>query len=449
MSPRRILALAIALALLTACASSGQRTPGPTTGGQPGGPATSSPTPGSLPTAGPTAPGDSPAGGTPPGSPGTPATPDAPGSPDTPAASPFDPAAVSLAFEPFASGMGALTYLTHAGDGSGLLYAVEQAGVVRVLERDGSLRSQPLLDLTDRVRAGGEQGLLGLAFHPAYADNGRLFVNYTDHNGDTVVAEFRRSAEAVADPATERIVLRVEQPFRNHNGGMVVFGPDGYLYVSLGDGGGGGDPLEAGQDLGTLLGKILRIDVDGGQPYVVPADNPFVGRQEAQPEIWVWGLRNPWRMSFDRETGALLIADVGQSSWEEVNLQPAGAGGLNFGWNITEGPDCYRADSCDTAGLTAPLAWYASHGGQCAVVGGYAYRGVEFPGLAGAYFFADHCSGLVWAFDMASALASGQAEVFEMGSAGLRPSAFGEDEEGELYLVGHSGEVLRIAARPR
>jgi glucose/arabinose dehydrogenase len=265
------------------------------------------------------------------------------------------------------------------------------------------------------------------------------------------VSEFARLAEAQADPASERVLFSLEQPFANHNGGMVVFGPDGYLYISLGDGGAGSDPLGAGQDLGVPLGKILRVDVDAGgqEPYAIPPDNPFVDREGARPEIWAWGLRNPWRLSFDLATGALVIADVGQKRWEEINVQPAGGGGRNYGWSIMEGPECFGADSCDAAGLIMPVAWYPLGGGQCAAVGGYTYRGSQFPALTGAYLFADYCSGLVWALDLATALERGQAEAHEVASAGLRPSAFGEDEEGELYLVGHGGEILRISARPR
>ena len=354
-----------------------------------------------------------------------------------------------LSFEPFAAGLGNLTFLTHAGDGTGLLYAVEQAGVVRVVERDGSVRPQPLLDISDRVSAGGERGLLGLAFHPDYAQNGRLFVHYTDADGNTAVSEFSRVAEAQADPASERRIFSLEQPFGNHNGGMLAFGPDGYLYISLGDGGGAGDPLGAGQNLATPLGKILRIDVDGEEPYAIPPDNPFVGQEGARAEIWAWGLRNPWRLGFDRASGALVIADVGQGQWEEINVQPAGAGGRNYGWNVMEGPECFADASCASSGLIPPAASYPLGGGQCAVVGGYTYRGSQYPALNGAYLFADHCSGLLWAFDLATALDGGQVIAPEVGSAGLRPSSFGEDEEGELYLVGHGGEILRITARPR
>jgi glucose/arabinose dehydrogenase len=366
-----------------------------------------------------------------------------------PTAQAFDPESVEVSFEPFASGLEALTYLTHAGDGSGRLYILEQRGTIRVLESDGSLRAQPFLDIADRISAGGERGLLGLAFHPAFAENGRLFVNYTDRNGHTVVAEYLRAGADEADPASERILLNIEQPFPNHNGGMLAFGPDGFLYIATGDGGSGGDPFGSGQDPSSLLGAILRLDVDSGDPYGIPSDNPFVDDSSARPEIWAWGLRNPWRFSFDRRTGALFIADVGQGAWEEINAEAAGEGGRNYGWNIMEGPDCFGSSDCDQNMLAPPVAWYARADGNCAVSGGYVYRGEDFPRLDGAYLWADYCSGRVWALDSGAALANGQAELAELGSSGLNPSSFGEDESGELYLVGLGGEVVRVTARDR
>ena len=426
----RLLALLALTTLLAACAEANTTPPPPTS-------LAPSPSPSTPPAT--VAP-----------SPPTSSVPASPGVSPQPSPGPtFDPQAITLAFEPFAAGFGALTFLTHAGDGSGLLYAVEQAGVIRVLEPDGSPHSAPFLDISERVTAGGERGLLGLVFHPAFASNGRLFVNYTDRNGDTVVSEFARSGEGQADAGSERVLLSVGQPFGNHNGGMIAFGPDGNLYVSLGDGGGGGDPTGAGQDLSTLLGALLRIDVDSEQPYSVPADNPFLATEGARPEIWAWGLRNPWRFSFDRGSDALVIADVGQGAWEEINFEPTGSGGRNYGWNIMEGPECFGAQECDTSGLTMPVAWYPRGGGQCAVIGGYVYRGEQFPELAGGYLFADYCSGMIWALDSATALSARQATAHEVGSAGLRPTAFGEDENGELYLVGGNGEILRIIARPR
>ena len=361
---------------------------------------------------------------------------------------PFDPATLSLRLAPFASGFEALTFLTHAGDGSGRVYVTEQVGRIWLLEADGTRLSEPFLDIRSRISAGGERGLLGLAFHPTHADNGRLYVSYTDVNGDSVVAEYGRASETAADPASERIVLTIDQPFGNHNGGMIAFGPDGYLYIGTGDGGGGGDPLGAGQDLRTMLGKILRIDVDGGEPYAIPADNPYVGAADALPEIWAFGLRNPWRFSFDRELGTLFIGDVGQGSWEEVNAAAAGSAGLNYGWNRFEGPECFSG-SCDPADLTMPVASYAHAGEHCSITGGYAYRGALHPTLVGAYLLADYCSGVVWALDADAAAEGGELALHEMTRADIRPSSFGEDEAGELYLVGGSGEILLIGAESR
>jgi glucose/arabinose dehydrogenase len=372
-----------------------------------------------------------------------PATEPTDGPPASPPTEPTDPPPV--AFERLADGLGNLTFLTHAGDGSGRLFVVEQRGVVRILASDGQLADEPFLDIADRVSAGGERGLLGLAFHPDFRDNGRFFVNYSDTNGDNVIAQFQASEDR--SPELVRDVLRIEQPFGNHNGGMLAFGPDGYLYISSGDGGGAGDPLQAGQDRSTLLGKLLRIDVDA-EPYAIPPNNPFAdGADGARPEIWAYGLRNPWRLSFDRESGALFIADVGQDRWEEVNVEPAGEGGRNYGWNVMEGPECFRQSDCDTSGLAMPVAWYPT-GNDCAITGGYVYRGAEIANLTGFYLFSDFCSGTVWALDAGEALRASElpVPVYELGSSGINVTAFGEDEAGELYLVGAGGEILRVVA---
>ncbi|HWH24928.1 MAG TPA: PQQ-dependent sugar dehydrogenase, partial [Candidatus Limnocylindria bacterium] len=362
----------------------------------------------------------------------TPASPGpAPTAEPTPVTGSFDPA-LALEFEPFAEGLGALTYLAHAGDGSGRLYALEQEGRVRLLEPDGSVRPEPFLDITDRVRAGGERGLLGLAFHPDYASNGRLFVHYTDRAGDTVVAEFSRASPSAADPASERVLLAIDQPFGNHNGGMIDFGPDGRLYVATGDGGSAGDPLAAGQDPNTPLGKLLRLDVDDPAPAA---------------EIWALGLRNPWRFSFDPPAGTLWIADVGQNRWEEVNVAPVDAAGLNYGWSLMEGPDCFRTSDCDTTGLELPVAWYPTQSPHCAITGGYVYRGSQ-TGMYGAYLFSDYCSGTIWAIDAAAAASGEPVEPIEVGQSNLNVTSFGQDEAGELYLVGHDGTILLVTARP-
>jgi glucose/arabinose dehydrogenase len=325
--------------------------------------------------------------------------------------------------------------------------------VIHVGDPEGAFVPEPFLDISDQVDFDGERGLLGLALHPDFTNSHRFFINYIGNDGDTVVSEFRRIPGcACADPASERVLLRIEQPFGNHNGGALAFGPDGMLYVSTGDGGSAGDPLDAGQDLATLLGKILRIDVDAAEPYAIPADNPFVGTAGARPEIWAYGLRNPWRISFDRQTGDQFIADVGQERWEEVNAQPAGTGGQNYGWRIMEGPECFDPpQDCDTTGLTMPAAWYPLNA-ECAVMGGYVFRGPDIPDLVGGYLFADYCSGNVWAIDAALAIraAQGEAEIplpiHDLGNAGIAVTGFGEDEVGRLYLVGAGGEVLRVVA---
>ncbi|MDP8903700.1 MAG: PQQ-dependent sugar dehydrogenase [Chloroflexota bacterium] len=373
-------------------------------------------------------------------------TPTLPGTPTPTASAP----PVELVLEPFADGLDALTFITHAGDGSGRLYALEQAGRIRIIGGDGTVHEAPFLDISDRVRAGGELGLLGLAFHPRYAENGRLFVNYTDTAGDTVVSEFARATETAAEPASERVILAFDQPFTNHNGGWVAFGPDGMLYISTGDGGGAGDPLGAGQDTTTLLAKMLRIDVDSATDtrYAIPADNPFTGQDGVRPEIWAFGLRNPWRASFDRQTGDLFIGDVGQRTWEEISVAPAGTGGQNYGWNVMEGPECFRSAECDTSGLTPPVAWYPTRAdGGCAITGGYVYRGQALPGFGGTYFFADYCSGILWSLDAAAALAGGQTEPRELMATDLSISSFGEDEQGELYAVDHGGRIVRFSGR--
>jgi glucose/arabinose dehydrogenase len=330
------------------------------------------------------------------------------------------------------------------------MYAVGQYGVISVVSADGSIQEQAFLDIDARVKSGSEQGLLGLAFHPDYQSNGRFFVNYTDLNGDTVVSEFARAGTAgavVADAGSERILLTIDQPFANHNGGMIAFGADGYLYIGMGDGGSGGDPLGNGQAPTTLLGKMLRIDVDSGDPYGIPADNPFVDGP-ALPEIWSLGLRNPWRFSFDRETGAMFIGDVGQGSREEVDAEAAGAGGRNYGWNIMEGDICFLTVPCDNSGLTMPVAVNDRSRGECAITGGYVYRGALYPELTGAYVFSDYCTGTLWALDAQVAVDDGTAEAFQLGESGFQVSSFGEDESGELYLVNLHGEIYRLVLAP-
>ena len=327
------------------------------------------------------------------------------------------------------------------------LFVVEQAGRIRIV-RDGSLLGAPFLDIASRVGSGGERGLLGLAFHPRYADNGRFFVNYTDRSGDTHVAEFHASSNAdAADPASERTLLFVRQPFANHNGGGLAFGNDGRLYIGLGDGGAGGDPLGNGQNLGVALGKMLRIDVDSANPYAVPPDNPFVSSANAFREIWAYGLRNPWRFSFDRATGDLYIGDVGQNAREEVDVGLASRrGGENYGWNIMEGTRCFQPDSgCNTAGLTLPVLEYATGAEGCAVTGGYVYRGCRMPGYQGTYFYGDYCKGFIRSFRLQNGQANERRDWTSTVGRGVDLiSSFGVDGDGEILIVDHDGEVYRI-----
>ena len=342
-----------------------------------------------------------------------------------------------------ATGLTQPLYAVHAGDGSRRLFVVEQSGVVRIL-RDGRLLPAPFLDIRRRVISGGELGLLSVAFHPRYASNGRFFVNYTSNLGNlrTVIAEYRVSAgnPDVAD-STERVLLEIAQPFRNHNGGLNLFGPDGMLYIGMGDGGSGGDRFNNGQRLDTLLGKLLRIDVDGGEPYRTPADNPFLGRGTARGEIWAYGLRNPWRFSFDRGTGRLFLADVGQNAWEEVDLIERGQ---NYGWNVMEGAHCFNPPTdCNTAGLRLPIAEYGRAMG-CSITGGYVYRGSRIRDLVGRYLFGDYCSGRLWTLTEA---APGRWMMTQLLETGLSISSFGEDQDGEVYIVDHSGSIHVITGR--
>ncbi len=350
--------------------------------------------------------------------------------------------AAAQQLEPIADGFVQPLGITHAGDGSQRLFVVEQRGTVRVVE-DGRLQQQPYLDISDSTRAQGERGLLGLAFHPEFATNGRLFIHYTDLGGDTVLSELRADPAAApsVDSGSERIILTLEQPFGNHNGGQIAFGPDGFLYLGLGDGGSGGDPLNAGQDLGTLLGTIVRLDVDGAEPYAVPDDNPFVEDPGALDEIWAYGLRNPWRFSFDPASGDLWIADVGQNAVEEVNRQPADSpGGENYGWRIMEGDACFDPPTgCDPTGLTMPVITYThASGWGRSITGGYLYRGSAVPSLEGAYVFADYVSGNVFVAEGADDDWSARIAL----ETDLRIATLGIDEDGELYVADHRGGGL-------
>jgi hypothetical protein len=357
-----------------------------------------------------------------------------------------DPPATDVGLERVVDGLDFPVWLTSpAGDPR--LFVVEKGGRVVIVE-DGALLPQPFLDLRGQVSTGSEQGLLSLAFHPDYAANGRLFVNYTDPAGDTRIVEYRVSADpGRADPGSARVVLAIDQPFSNHNGGLALFGPDGMLWIGTGDGGSGGDPQGNGQDLGTLLGKLLRIDMDGGEPYAVPGDNPFAGTPGARPEVWAYGLRNPWRFSFDRATGDLYVADVGQNRVEEVNAVQGAGRGRNYGWNLTEGSRCFQpSEGCDREGLTLPVAEF-DHGDGCSVTGGFVYRGSAIPELAGTYFYSDYCSGFVRGFRLQGGAAADERRWPELEPADHAVASFGEDSDGELYLLTAGGEVHRIVPR--
>lgn len=341
-----------------------------------------------------------------------------------------------------ATGLNKPIGIAHTNDQSGRLFIIEQAGLIKIL-KDGNLLPQPFLDISSQVSCCRERGLLGLAFHPNYVQNGYFFVNYTDRDGNTVISRFSCSDNPdLADPASEVTLLHVEQPYPNHNGGSVVFGPDGFLYFGLGDGGSGGDPHGNAQNNNSLLGKILRINIDSGDTYSIPTDNPFVSGGGA-PEVWLYGLRNPWRFSFDRLTGDMFIGDVGQDAWEEIDYYPAGSlGGSNFGWNYREGLHPYRKDA-PPAGTTMidPFAEYDHSQGE-SVTGGYVYRGEALPAWQGIYLYGDFASGKIWGL-IPSPTGVWQNELlFETQSA---ITSFGEDEQGEIYFTDYGGEVYRLS----
>ncbi|MDA2930534.1 PQQ-dependent sugar dehydrogenase [Acidobacteria bacterium AH-259-O06] len=348
----------------------------------------------------------------------------------------------AIKLRPVVSGLDRPVYVTHSGDGSGRLFIVEQAGLIFVYQA-GRLFPDPFLDIRAKVNWGGEKGLLGLAFHPNFESNHRFFINYTRLDGQqlkTVVAEYRASASDpnLADP-TERVLLELDQPFANHNGGHLDFGPDGYLYISTGDGGSAADPFDNAQNRASLLGKILRIDIDSESPYAIPADNPFVGQPDVREEIWAYGLRNPWRFSFDPPTGRIFAGDVGQNSWEEVDIVLRGG---NYGWNIQEGAHCFPPSvrSCSTAGLIQPIAEYSRAEG-ISVIAGYVYRGSQPTDFRAAYIFGDFGSGRMWALQET---ASGGWIRTELLETGFPISSFGVDDRDEIYVVDYGGAVFQI-----
>ncbi|MEO8031832.1 MAG: PQQ-dependent sugar dehydrogenase [Gemmatimonadota bacterium] len=346
-----------------------------------------------------------------------------------------------------ASGLHAPTFLTAPAGDTGRLFILEQNGYVRIIEH-GVLLPNPFLDIHTLVTHGSEQGLLGLAFYPDYATSGRFIISYTsptgtEDGGTSVLARYAVSASPnVANPVADSVLLRFDQPYTNHNGGMIVFGPDGYLYAGFGDGGSGGDPQGHAQDRTDLLGSMLRLDVSGAGEYTIPADNPYATSDSFRRELWSYGLRNPWRFSFDRSTGDLYIGDVGQDAVEEVDLALAGThGGENYGWNQVEGNQCFTT-GCHLTDFTAPIQTY-SHASGCAIIGGYVYRGNDIAGLAGTYFYSDACSGFVRSFKWSAGSVSGQQSWPDLaGHGGVQ--SFGEDARGELYILTGGGSVYRI-----
>jgi glucose/arabinose dehydrogenase len=374
----------------------------------------------------------------------------------TPTGAAFDPATFSFGLEPVVTGLDQPVYLADPNDGSGRLFIVERPGRILILQ-DGKLAPEPFLDLTDIVTSQGqEQGLLSVAFDPDFKTNGEFYVGYTANTsqtgagvGDDTIARYKVSADDPnrADPASGEVLLAIEDPYPNHNGGLVMFGPDGYLYAGFGDGGSQGDPHGNGQNTQVLLGKILRLDVhkrSGELPYAIPPDNPFADGKSGRPEIWAYGLRNPWRFSFDRATGNLYIGDVGQNTTEEIDFQPAGSkGGQNYGWNVLEGTNCYAEANCSTEGMTMPVATYTHDEGGCSVTGGYVYRGSSISALQGVYLFGDYCSGLIWGLGRN---AGGEWTLSVPIQTKLNVSSFGEDARGVLYVVDLNGGVHRVTA---
>ena len=329
--------------------------------------------------------------------------------------------------------------------GDGRLFIVQKGGQIKIIRADGSVASTPYLDITSRVNSGAnERGMLGLAFHPNYGTNGFFFVTYNNSAGALVVSRFTKSASNpdLADNTTERIIITVPHPtYDNHNGGNIAFGPDGYLYIGTGDGGSGGDPFNSGQNKDSLLGKILRLDINSGNPYAIPAGNPFVG-QAGLDEVWAWGLRNPWRFSFDRSTGDLFIADVGQGAWEEVNWQQAnGTGGQNYGWRCYEGYAAYNTSGCGaSSSYTQPVTVYDHGNGRCSLTGGYRYRGNAYPNMSGYYFFADYCNGQLFSITPGGSPGTWVQEI--QGQYSVNISTFGEDINGEIYVASLSNGVI-------
>lgn len=364
-------------------------------------------------------------------------------------------------------------FITSYPNNAKLLYIVEQAGLIKLIN-DGKKLSRPFFDINKRVvnpnRPGDERGLLGFAFHPNHTNNGKFYINYMDNDGNTIVSEFSTNSELRANHKSERIILKLKQPYGNHNGGDIQFGPDGYLYISIGDGGKAGDPLNAGQDLSSLFGKIIRIDIEQ-KPYGIPKSNPFFGQKGKRGEIWAWGLRNVWRFSFDKQTGDKYLADVGQNKWEEVNFEPASSkGGLNYGWRIMEANHCYDPkENCPTEGLIKPIIEYPNDANHpafafriieelsfsetdvegCSVTGGYVYRGQKIKSMQGQYIFGDYCSGNIWTLKVVNGKAinfKNRTEEINIGGGEFTTyiSSFGQDSDGEIYIIDYNGGIYKL-----
>ena len=346
---------------------------------------------------------------------------------------------ITLGVEEVARGLENPVYLT-APAGDQRLFIVEQPGRIRIVE-NGRLLDRPFLDITSKIGFGGERGLLSVAFHPLYRANGFLFVNYTDRNGDTRIERYSVSSDRnVAAPASAKLILAIDQPYSNHNGGMNLFGPDGMLYIGMGDGGSQGDPHRNGQNPNALLGKLLRINVDRGDPYSTPAGNPF-SSGGGRGEVWALGLRNPWRFAFDKETGLLFIADVGQDKYEEINVVPANRAGVNYGWNVMDGPDCFRS-ACNKAQFEQPALTYTHSSGGCSIIGGFVYRGRRIPEVVGQYFYSDWCNSWLRSVSYSGGRAGTPHQWLDGGLGSV--VSFGEDAQGELYICSSNGRVHRI-----
>ena len=345
-------------------------------------------------------------------------------------------------FVPISAGLSGPVFLTQPLN-DGRIFVVEQPGRIRVV-RDGVLQSTPLLNLTTRVLSGGERGLLSVAFHPQYTTNHYFYVYFTSQtNGDIRIERFTTTSDpGVADPTSSKLILTIpHSTYSNHNGGLLSFGPDGMLYAGVGDGGGAGDPLASGQNFNSLLGSLLRLDVDHGDPYAIPSDNPFVGQTGKRGEIWAKGLRNPWRYAFDGTTSLLYIADVGQDAREEVDVVAASRAGLNYGWNRMEGLSCYSPTSgCDQTGLEKPILDYG-HGPACSITGGYVYRGSEIPDIRGHYFYSDYCAGFLKSFRYSNGTA---VDEKDWGLTNGSVTSFGVDFAGEMYMIS-GNTILKLA----